>query len=88
MYIRKVRLLLPNAKKYQQPYCCMQVEARITEEAERATRYLDASTEERITRVVEDELIKAHMHTIVEVEVACFVMILLLQLVKLYLPKV
>lgn len=44
------------------------VEARITEEAERATRYLDASTEERITKVVEDELIKAHMHTIVEME--------------------
>jgi len=43
------------------------VEARILEEAERATRYLDASTEERITKVVEDELIKAHMHTIVEV---------------------
>ncbi|XP_065889217.1 cullin-3-like isoform X2 [Dysidea avara] len=44
------------------------VEARILEEAERATRYLDASTEERITKVVEDELIKAHMHTIVEME--------------------
>ena len=51
------------------------MEARITEEAERATRYLDASTEERITKVVEEELIKAHMHTIVEVMVTHFVMI-------------
>ena len=49
------------------------MEARILEEAERATRYLDASTEERITKVVEDELIKAHMHTIVEVGLFVFV---------------
>ncbi|XP_064394633.1 cullin-3-like [Halichondria panicea] len=44
------------------------VEARIVEEAERAEHYLDPSTESRITKVVEDELIKNHMHTIVEME--------------------
>lgn len=43
------------------------VEARINEEAERATHYLDESTEERIVEVVETELIKNHMKTIVEV---------------------
>lgn len=70
VYIRKVKttasLLYDSGKMLH-----LQVEARITEEAERATRYLDASTEERITKVVEDELIKAHMHTIVEVLVLC-----------------
>lgn len=44
------------------------VEARITEEAERAKLYLDESTEPRIVEVVEDELIKKHMRTIVEME--------------------
>lgn len=44
------------------------VEARITEEAERAKLYLDESTELRIVEVVEDELIKKHMRTIVEME--------------------
>lgn len=44
------------------------VEARITEEAERAKLYLDESTESRIVEVVEDELIKKHMRTIVEME--------------------
>lgn len=44
------------------------VEARITEEAERAKLYLDESTEPRIVEVVEDELIKKHMKTIVEME--------------------
>ncbi|CRL00700.1 CLUMA_CG013957, isoform A [Clunio marinus] len=44
------------------------VEARITEEAERAKLYLDESTEPRIVDVVEDELIKNHMRTIVEME--------------------
>ncbi|XP_026468233.1 cullin-3-A [Ctenocephalides felis] len=44
------------------------VEARITEEAERATHYLDESTEPRIVEVVEDELIKKHMKSIVEME--------------------
>ncbi|XP_058450811.1 cullin-3-B isoform X2 [Malaya genurostris] len=44
------------------------VEARITEEAERAKLYLDESTECRIVEVVEDELIKKHMRTIVEME--------------------
>ncbi|KAG8330378.1 Cullin-3 [Homalodisca vitripennis] len=42
------------------------VEARINEEAERAKHYLDESTESRIVEVVEDELIKKHMKTIVE----------------------
>ena len=45
-----------------------QVEQRINEEAERATQYLDESTENRIVEVVEEELIKKHMKTIVEME--------------------
>lgn len=44
------------------------VEQRINEEAERAKHYLDESTESRIVEVVEDELIKKHMRTIVEME--------------------
>lgn len=44
------------------------VEARINEEAERATHYLDESTEPRIVEVVEEELIKKHMKTIVDME--------------------
>ncbi|XP_063697087.1 cullin-3-like [Culicoides brevitarsis] len=44
------------------------VEARITEEAERAKLYLDESTEPHIVEVVEDELIKKHMRTIVDME--------------------
>ncbi|KOX79045.1 Cullin-3 [Melipona quadrifasciata] len=44
------------------------VEARICEESERAKHYLDESTEPRIVEVVEEELIKIHMKTIVEME--------------------
>ncbi|XP_071582811.1 cullin-3-like isoform X2 [Temnothorax nylanderi] len=44
------------------------VEARIHEESERAKHYLDESTEPRIVKVLEDELIKVHMKTIVEME--------------------
>lgn len=44
------------------------VETRITEESDRAKLYLDESTEPRIVEVVEDELIKKHMKTIVEME--------------------
>ncbi|XP_046402538.1 cullin-3 isoform X1 [Ischnura elegans] len=44
------------------------VEARINEEAERAKHYLDESTEQHIVEVVEEELIKKHMKTIVEME--------------------
>lgn len=44
------------------------VEARISEEAERASHYLDESTEPRIVEVVEEELIKKHMKRIVEME--------------------
>ncbi|XP_024890678.1 cullin-3-like [Temnothorax curvispinosus] len=44
------------------------VEARIREESERAKHYLDESTESRIVKVVEEELIKVHMKTIVEME--------------------
>ncbi|CAF1210691.1 unnamed protein product, partial [Didymodactylos carnosus] len=44
------------------------VAARISEEAERAVHYLDKSTEERIIRVLEDELITKHIKTIVEME--------------------
>ncbi|CAF1379688.1 unnamed protein product [Rotaria magnacalcarata] len=44
------------------------VAARISEEAERAVHYLDKSTEERVVRVLEDELITKHIKTIVEME--------------------
>ena len=47
----------------------VKVEARINEETERVTHYLDESTESRIVEVVEEELIKKHMTTIVEMEV-------------------
>lgn len=43
------------------------VETRISEEADRAKHYLDTSTECRIIEVIEEELIKKHMKTIVEV---------------------
>ena len=44
------------------------VEQRIAEEGERAKHYLDESTEREIVKVVEEELISAHMKTIVEME--------------------
>uniref|UniRef100_A0A0B7AG79 Cullin family profile domain-containing protein n=2 Tax=Arion vulgaris TaxID=1028688 RepID=A0A0B7AG79_9EUPU len=44
------------------------VEARISEEAERAKHYLDKSTEEPVVKVLEAELISKHMKTIVEME--------------------
>ncbi|XP_070538855.1 cullin-3-like [Ptychodera flava] len=44
------------------------VEARINEEAERATHYLDKSTEDPIVKVLEEELICKHMKTIVDME--------------------
>merc|ERR1719433_2221195 len=44
------------------------VEARIREESERAKHYLDESTEARIVEVVEEELIKRHMKTILDME--------------------
>ncbi|XKL66368.1 hypothetical protein PGB90_009788 [Kerria lacca] len=44
------------------------VEARINEEAGRAKHYLDETTEPRIVEVVEQELIKKHMKTVVEME--------------------
>jgi cullin 3 len=50
------------------------VEARNYEEAERATllpTYLHESTEPRIVEVLEEELIKRHMKTIVEMEGSC-----------------
>ena len=43
------------------------VEARIQEEMERAMHYLDEDTEKQIVGVVEEQLIKKHMKTIVEV---------------------
>ena len=43
------------------------VEARIHEEGERATHYLDKSTEGPIINVLEEELVSKHMKTIVEV---------------------
>lgn len=45
------------------------VESRILEEADRAKHYLDESTEVRIVHVIEEELIKRNMKTIVEVGV-------------------
>lgn len=51
-------------------------ESRINEEAERAKNYLDVSTESRIIQVVEEELIKKHMKTIVEMENSGFVFML------------
>ncbi|XP_031573108.1 cullin-3-like [Actinia tenebrosa] len=44
------------------------VEQRINEESERAKHYLDPSTEEAIVKVVEEELIRKHMKTIVDME--------------------
>jgi len=44
------------------------VEQRINEEGDRAKNYLDPSTEKPIIRVIEDELIKKHLKTIVEME--------------------
>lgn len=52
------------------------VEARILEESERAKHYLDESTEPRIVEVVEEELIKIHMKTIVEVIIKLVLIIL------------
>lgn len=51
-------------------------ESRINEEAERAKNYLDVSTESRVIQVVEEELIKKHMKTIVEMENSGFVFML------------
>lgn len=45
------------------------VESRIVEEADRAKHYLDESTESRIVEVIEEELIKKNMKTIVEVSI-------------------
>ncbi|XP_065840946.1 cullin-3-like [Oscarella lobularis] len=44
------------------------VDARVREERERATHYLDPSTDGPVTKVLEKELISAHMRTIVEME--------------------
>jgi len=44
------------------------VEARIKEELERCTHYLDANTEPKIKEVVERELIANHMKTLAEME--------------------
>lgn len=45
------------------------VESRIMEEADRAKHYLDESTESRIVKVIEEELIKRNMKIIVEVNI-------------------
>ena len=47
------------------------VEARIHEEGERATHYLDKTTEGPIINVLEEELVSKHMKTIVEVRPSC-----------------
>lgn len=52
------------------------VEARIKEELERVTHYLDASTEPKIKEVVERELISAHMKTLIEVLFILFIYLL------------
>ena len=48
------------------------VEARIHEEGERATHYLDKSTEGPIISVLEEELVSKHMKTIVEVRLSSY----------------
>lgn len=45
-----------------------QVEQRIEEESQRAQRYMDPHTEQKIVQVVEKELITNHMASIVEME--------------------
>jgi cullin 3 len=45
----------------------VKVEQRLNEESERANVYLDSYTEKKIIKVVEEELIKKHMKTVVEV---------------------
>lgn len=45
-----------------------EVEQRIDEESQRAQRYLDPATEQKIVHVVEEELITKHMKSIVEME--------------------
>lgn len=45
-----------------------QVEQRINEESNRAQRYLDPGTEQKIVHVVEEELITKHMTSIVDME--------------------
>jgi len=70
------------------------VEARIIEEGERAKHYLDESTEQRIVEVVEEELIKKHMKTIVEVRknfetrTSFFLSVLILIFVLLFLKLI
>lgn len=60
------------------------VEARICEESERAKHYLDESTESRIVEVVEEELIKIHMKTIVEVHYFIFSITIVLLIISIY----
>jgi len=48
------------------------VESKIIEESERAKNYLDNSTESRIVEVIEIELIKRNMKTIIEVNIQLF----------------
>lgn len=57
------------------------VEARICEESERAKHYLDESTESRIVEVVEEELIKIHMKTIVEVRLFIYLFMIYIILI-------
>lgn len=54
------------------------VEARINEESDRAKHYLDESTESRIVEVVEEELIKKHMKTIVEVSTIILILFIIM----------
>lgn len=50
------------------PEYLRRAERRLAEEAERVRLYLDASTEPKIARVVEDELIREQMRALVEME--------------------
>ncbi|KAI8527463.1 hypothetical protein RHMOL_Rhmol12G0077400 [Rhododendron molle] len=43
-------------------------ERRLNEEIERVTHYLDAKSEAKITNVVETEMIKCHMQTLVHMD--------------------
>lgn len=69
IYIKKVEVNADAHTLFFNEIIILQnLQSRIVEESERAKLYLDAETEPRIVQVVEDELIKKHMRSIVEME--------------------
>lgn len=72
-YMKKVTHSFPSSLPYDtEPIDNLgingnQVSDRIQEEMERVTHYLDSGTEAKIKEVVEQELIAAHMKTLIEV---------------------